>query len=119
MDTNRTISSRVGSIVGLAIGDALGAPVEFQVPGQFEPVTDYRAGGPFNLEAGEWTDDTAMAVNMGNDADTLGAVTGQIAGAIYGVGGIPKDWIDGLAKSKGIQQIANNLATGSGDLVEW
>lgn len=51
-----------GSFVGLAIGDALGAPVEFANRGTFEPVTAYRSGGRFNLPAGAWTDDTAMAL---------------------------------------------------------
>ena len=35
-----------GCLLGLAVGDALGAAVEFQMPGTFEPVTDYRSGGP-------------------------------------------------------------------------
>lgn len=51
-----------GSIIGLAIGDAMGAPVEFQKRGTFIPVTDYRSGGIFSLNAGDWTDDTAMAL---------------------------------------------------------
>jgi ADP-ribosyl-[dinitrogen reductase] hydrolase len=51
-----------GALVGLAVGDCLGAPVEFSRPGSFEPVTGLRAGGPFNLKVGEWTDDTSMAL---------------------------------------------------------
>ena len=51
-----------GSLLGLAVGDALGAAVEFQAPGSFEPVTGMRAGGTLGLEAGEWTDDTSMAL---------------------------------------------------------
>ena len=51
-----------GAFVGLAIGDALGAPVEFSPRGTFEPVTTYRSGGRFKLPAGAWTDDTAMAL---------------------------------------------------------
>ena len=51
-----------GAFVGLAIGDALGAPVEFADRGTFEPVISYRSGGRFNLPAGAWTDDTAMAL---------------------------------------------------------
>ena len=51
-----------GALLGLAIGDALGAPVEFQPRGSFAPVTDMRAGGRFRLLAGAWTDDTAMAL---------------------------------------------------------
>jgi len=51
-----------GCMLGLAIGDAMGAPVEFMKRGTFEPVTGYRSGGKFRLNAGEWTDDTAMAL---------------------------------------------------------
>jgi ADP-ribosyl-[dinitrogen reductase] hydrolase len=34
------------------------------------------------------------AVNLGNDADTTGAIYGQLAGAFYGVSGIPQDWLE-------------------------
>jgi ADP-ribosylglycohydrolase len=57
-----TSDRAVGALVGLAIGDALGAPVEFQQRGSFEPVTNLRAGGYFKLPSGAWTDDTAMAL---------------------------------------------------------
>ncbi len=46
-----------GCMLGLAIGDAMGTPVEFMKRGTFEPVTGYRSGGKFRLNAGEWTDD--------------------------------------------------------------
>lgn len=36
------------------------------------------------------------AVNLGNDADTGGAITGAIAGALYGLSGIPKRWKDAI-----------------------
>jgi len=65
IDLNTARDRAVGCFIGLAVGDALGAPVEFQRPGTFEPVTSYRAGGPFNLNAGEWTDDTSMAIGLG------------------------------------------------------
>ena len=53
-----------GCLIGLAVGDALGAAVEFKSPGSFEPVTGYRAGGPHRLAPGEWTDDTSMALAL-------------------------------------------------------
>ena len=48
--------------MGLAVGDALGTTLEFQPPGSFAPITDMTGGGPFNLQPGQWTDDTAMAL---------------------------------------------------------
>ena len=51
-----------GAIVGLAVGDAMGMPLEFKSPGSFEPVNEMIGGGPFNLKPGEWTDDTNMAL---------------------------------------------------------
>jgi ADP-ribosylglycohydrolase len=51
-----------GALLGLAAGDALGTTVEFAAPGTFDPVTDMVGGGPFNLEPGQWTDDTSMAL---------------------------------------------------------
>lgn len=57
-----TLSSYRGCLLGLAIGDALGTSVEFMPRGSFEPVTDMRGGGFFNLPVGYWTDDTSMAL---------------------------------------------------------
>src|SRR3954451_18842246 len=51
-----------GALLGLAVGDAVGTAVEFKPPGTFEPVTDMIGGGPFDLPAGAWTDDTSMAL---------------------------------------------------------
>lgn len=51
-----------GCLLGLAVGDAVGASVEFQARGTFEPVTDLTGGGPYGLPAGAWTDDTSMAL---------------------------------------------------------
>lgn len=51
-----------GALLGLAVGDALGAAVEFKQPGTFEPVTGMIGGGPHGLEPGQWTDDTSMAL---------------------------------------------------------
>lgn len=51
-----------GSLLGLAAGDALGTTLEFRRPGSFAPLTDMVGGGPFRLAAGQWTDDTSMAL---------------------------------------------------------
>lgn len=49
------------------------------------------------------------AVNLGDDADTVGAVTGQIAGALYGRDGIPKEWLERLSWAEDIQGRATEL----------
>jgi ADP-ribosyl-[dinitrogen reductase] hydrolase len=56
------ISGYRGCLLGLAVGDALGAALEFSPPGTFTPIEDMIGGGPFNLKPGQWTDDTSMAL---------------------------------------------------------
>jgi ADP-ribosyl-[dinitrogen reductase] hydrolase len=48
------------------VGDAVGTSVEFHPRGSFAPVTDMLGGGPFELEPGQWTDDTSMALCLAN-----------------------------------------------------
>lgn len=47
------------------------------------------------------SDDTSLAlclaVNLGEGADTTGAICGQLAGAYYGKNEIPRKWINKLA----------------------
>lgn len=63
VDSGRELQNRYkGALIGLAVGDAQGASLEFSTPGTFEPISDMKGGGPFNLKPGEWTDDTAMAL---------------------------------------------------------
>lgn len=57
-----TLNRFRGCLLGLAVGDAVGTTAEFQPRGTFRPLTDMIGGGPFNLRAGEWTDDTSMAL---------------------------------------------------------
>lgn len=52
----------LGCFLGLAVGDAVGTTVEFLPRGSFPPLTDMMGGGPFRLNAGQWTDDTSMAL---------------------------------------------------------
>lgn len=66
-DTER-LDRAVGSLLGLAIGDAVGTTLEFQARDSGPPLTDMVGGGPFGLGPGEWTDDTSMALCL---ADSL------------------------------------------------
>jgi ADP-ribosyl-[dinitrogen reductase] hydrolase len=50
------------------------------------------------------------AVNMGGDSDTLGAVAGALAGAAYGAGAIPRDWLADLELRSRLIVLADGLA---------
>lgn len=70
-----------------------------------------------SLEAALWafasTDDfragALAAVNLGDDADTTGAVYGHIAGAYYGEEGIPSDWRERITRADDIAALAGGL----------
>lgn len=76
-----------------------------------------------SLEAALWcffhTDsfkDTILeATNLGNDSDTTAAICGQIAGAFYGVSGIPKAWREKIALHDEICALADSLLLHHGD----
>lgn len=50
-----------------------------------------------------------LAVNLADDADTVGAVTGQLAGAIYGMAAIPARWLAPLAWRDRLLAVADGL----------
>jgi ADP-ribosyl-[dinitrogen reductase] hydrolase len=70
------------------------------------------------LEASAWCfwqaqsfrDAVLLAVNLGDDADTTGAVCGQIAGAFYGEEGIPAQWLSLLVMADEIRALSDRLA---------
>jgi ADP-ribosyl-[dinitrogen reductase] hydrolase len=70
-----------------------------------------------SLEAALWAldrtdnfrDGALLAVNLGDDADTTGAVYGQLAGAVYGTQGIPPSWLELLALRERIEELADGL----------
>jgi|TARA_B100000315_G_C14409638_1_gene510365 ADP-ribosyl-[dinitrogen reductase] hydrolase len=50
-----------------------------------------------------------LAVNLGDDADTTGAVYGQLAGAFCGFSGIPERWVAKIAMRDHILDSGDNL----------
>ncbi len=53
--------------------------------------------------------DSRKVVNLGDDADTTGAIYGQIAGAYYGVEAIPSEWREQLTMRAEIEGMADRL----------
>ncbi|KPB38991.1 ADP-ribosylglycohydrolase family protein [Pseudomonas syringae pv. maculicola] len=69
------------------------------------------------LEAALWAvwntdnfkDAILLASNLADDADSVAATAGQIAGALYGVSGMPEEWVKNVAWSEHIQGLAQQL----------
>ena len=68
-----------------------------------------------SLEASIWCvmtsnsfeESVLKAVNLGDDTDTIGALTGALAGLVYGSIGIPKKWIDSLQRKEYLDDMIN------------
>ncbi len=58
---------------------------------------------------GDFREGALRVVNLGDDADTTGAVYGQLAGAFYGVEDIPPEWRRRLAMGAEIESFADSL----------
>jgi ADP-ribosyl-[dinitrogen reductase] hydrolase len=75
-----------------------------------------------SMEAALWCFDTTdtyrdailRAANLGDDADTTAAICGQIAGASYGLGGIPAEWLARLAQRAFVEETAAALYRAQG-----
>jgi len=132
----------VGAVAGVGKDELLSAhysPVSNYWPKHpLAPEIDVIAGGSFkrkvppdirgtgyvveSLEAALWAfhkskdfrDGALLAVNLGDDADTTGAVYGQIAGAFYGYDGIPAPWCDVIAMRELILGLADRLHSAAG-----
>ncbi|MGA5066793.1 ADP-ribosylglycohydrolase family protein [Streptomyces exfoliatus] len=113
----------MGAVLGSAVGDALGAPFEFGLAGVFrerfpDGIGELCGGGgwdpgeatEFNgavwpcLGSAVWALRTtcsfeqalAAAVHLGGDTDTVAAVTGMLAGAVYGPDAFTARWTSTL-----------------------
>src|SRR5687767_10844285 len=60
--TDAALDRSFGAFLGLAVGDALGASVEGRPRDAYPHLTDFAPSTFHGLAAGEWTDDTAMAL---------------------------------------------------------
>ena len=139
VDACRYLGALIAAALGGMSKEELTSPDFSPAPGYFtqEPLADrigqIRAGSfrrlnppairgtgyvGESLEAALWAFDRStsfaegalMAVNLGNDADTTGAVFGQLAGAYYGEEAIPLHWRNQLAMKELIVSLAEQLA---------
>ena len=83
------------------------------------PRNEIKSGGYIvdTLEAAVWCllttnrykDAVLKAVNLGDDTDTVAAVTGGLAGVLYGYDAIPEEWRNTLIKREYIESLCKNI----------
>lgn len=61
------------------------------------------------LNASNFKEAIIGAINLGNDTDTIAAITGSMAGILYGYNSIPQEWLDKLAKRDYIEDLCDKL----------
>lgn len=59
-----------------------------------------------------------LAANLGDDADTVAGVTGQLAGALYGLTGIPATWRDRIVWKDRLLAAGRRLLTESTGFIQ-
>lgn len=61
------------------------------------------------LNSNSYEETVLKAVNLGDDTDTTGAISGGLAGIYYGIENIPKKWTEVLVKKNDIESLAEKL----------
>lgn len=122
VDKDTLLSARYAPVPGLWEREPLCTDIDRVAAGSFKRGKESSeiVGSGYvveSLEAALWAfshstnfrDGCLLAVNLGDDADTTAAIYGQIAGAYYGVDGIPVEWRERVAMGELITQLADGL----------
>jgi len=116
------LSRRYTPVSGLWERSPLAPPIDNVAAGSFHrrQPPEIRGTGyvTASLEAALWAfarsnsfeEGALLAVNLGDDADTTGAVYGQLAGAFYGAKAMPARWRERIAMGSTIESMARKLA---------
>ena len=62
------------------------------------------------LTTDNYRDCILKAVNLGEDTDTVAAVAGGLAGGLYGLAGIPQEWLAALLRRELIEELCDRAA---------
>lgn len=110
-DRTGVFSGKIGSVVA---GSWRGKP-RAEIRGSGYVVDALEASLWSVGQTGGFEQAILAAVNLGDDADTTGAITGQLAGALYGASAIPEGWRQKLAWRERLEASAKSLfLAGSG-----
>lgn len=120
------VGGRHAPAAGLWDEEPLAPAIDAIARGSFrEKTADEMRGSGYvvhSLEAALWAfhrshdfaSGALFAVNLGEDADTTGAIYGQLAGAYYGEASIPRAWREKLAHRTRLEDFADRLAESPG-----
>ncbi len=61
------------------------------------------------LKTNSYKDAVLLAINLGDDSDTTGAVVGCLSGLLYGLKSIPEEWLSKLARRNDIENLAERF----------
>lgn len=62
------------------------------------------------LQSDDYKESVLTAVNLGEDTDTIGFITGTMAGAYYQLDGLPEEWVCQLAKKEELEKACKKFA---------
>jgi ADP-ribosyl-[dinitrogen reductase] hydrolase len=102
---------RSAKVRAIAAGDYRGKDAE-TISGSGYVIHCLEASAWCFWNANSFREAVLLAVNLGDDADTTGAVCGHLAGAFYGESGIPREWLSRLVLSDEIRYLSDRLMTG-------
>jgi ADP-ribosyl-[dinitrogen reductase] hydrolase len=95
-------------VVAIAQGKYADKPCE-QITGSGYAVASLEAALWCVQHTNSFVDAVLAAVNLGDDADTTASIVGQLAGAFYGVQGIPTGWLEKLCMRDDIEEMAEAM----------
>jgi ADP-ribosylglycohydrolase len=120
-DKNQVLAPMYSPVIGLWESEPLCSTIASVAEGSYKSLEPPAIRGTGHvvrsLEAALWAvqkgeefeECLLLAVNLGDDADTTGAICGQLAGALYGASAIPSSLQKGLAQESMIAGFAEGL----------
>jgi ADP-ribosyl-[dinitrogen reductase] hydrolase len=100
--------TQTSRLQGIAAGDYFNRHVD-EIKGSGYVVDSLEAALWCFYHSSSFEEAVLKAANLGDDADTTAAITGQIAGAFYGEHNIPSHWLEKLVMRNEIGEMAERL----------
>ncbi|MCG2615769.1 ADP-ribosylglycohydrolase family protein [Terrimonas sp. NA20] len=110
LDETATCTIKERTVLVRILNDQLRVLEESQIPSSGYVVSTLEASIWCLLNTDNFRDAVLKAVNLGNDTDTTGAVTGGLAALLYGWESIPPEWLNILARKDAIIDLAERLS---------